>query len=65
MFYIIYLTIHKVKIHTGAIRALLYGLFVYTGANPFAKTRGLSSRTDARTVHFLAHQIGISVVFTT
>ena len=50
MFYIKYLTMHKVHMHTGAIRQLLYGLCVCTGDNPLAKGRGLSSRTYAQTV---------------
>ena len=50
MLYIIYLTIHKVKIHAGAIRKLVYGLFVCTRANPVAKTRGLSSLTDVQPI---------------
>ena len=37
--------------HVGAIRKLLNGLCVCTGDYPLAKQRGLSSRTDARTIH--------------
>ena len=49
MFYIKYLTMHKVQMHAVAIRQLLYGLC--TGDNPLAKARGLSSRTYAQTIH--------------
>ena len=37
MFYIKYLTMHKVHMHAGAIRQLLHGLCVCTGDNPLAK----------------------------
>ena len=49
MFYIKYLTMHKVHMHTGSIRQLLYGLCVRTGDNPLDKGRELSSRTYAQT----------------
>ena len=45
MFYIKYHAMNKVQMHAGAIRQLLYGSCVRTGANPLAKARGLSSRT--------------------
>ena len=50
MFYIKYLTMHKVHMHAGAIRQLLYGLYVCTGDNPLAKARGLPSRTYVETI---------------
>ena len=55
MFFIGYLTIHKVHMHAGAISQLLYGLCAYTGDNPRAKARGLSSRTYAQTVQIPTH----------
>ena len=45
MFYIKYLTMHNVQMHSGAIRKLLHGL-----ANSLAKARGLSPRKDAQTI---------------
>ena len=50
MFYIKYLTMHKVHMQAGAIRQLLYGLCACTGDNALAKARGLSSRTYAQTI---------------
>ena len=50
MFYIKYLTMHKVHMHAGAIMQLLYGLGVCTEDNPLDKGRELSSRTYAQTV---------------
>ena len=55
MFYIKYLTMHKVHMHAGAIRKLLYGLCVCTGDNPLAKARVLSSLTYAQTMQKLTH----------
>ena len=49
MFYNKYLTIHRVQMHAGTIRMLLYGLCIGMGDNPLAKAHALSSRTDART----------------
>ena len=44
MVYIKYLTMYNVHLHAGAIRKLFYGIkHVYTGDNPLAKARGLSS----------------------
>ena len=37
MFNIKYLTMHKVHMHSGAIRQLLFGLCVCTGENPLPK----------------------------
>ena len=45
-----YFAMHKVQIHAGAIRQLLYGFCVCTGDNPLAKARGLSSRTDTQII---------------
>ena len=44
---------HKVQLYAGAIRKLLYGLCTCTESSPLAKARGLSSRTDAHTMHKL------------
>ena len=44
------IAMHKVQMHAGAIRKLLYGLCVCMGDNPRAKARGLSFRTDAQTI---------------
>ena len=52
MLYIKYLAIHKVQMHAGARRKLLYGLCICTSDNPLAKARGLSSRTDAQTMQY-------------
>ena len=50
MFNVKYLAMHTVQVHAGAIRKVLYGLCFYTGDNPLAKARGLSSCTDAQTI---------------
>ena len=52
-FYINYLAMHKVRMHAGAIRKLLYGLRFCVGNNPLATACGLSSLTYARTIHEL------------
>ena len=50
MFYIKYLTMHKVHMHAGAMRRLLYGCAYVREDNPLAKARGLSFRTYAQTI---------------
>ena len=50
MFYIRYLTMHKVHMHAGAIRQLLYGCAYVREDNPRTSGRGLSSRTHAQTI---------------
>ena len=42
-----YHTTHKVQMHTGALRKLLYGLHICTGDKTLSKFCGLSSHTDA------------------
>ena len=48
-----YLTEHKVHMHTGAIRQLLYDCAYVREDNPLAETRVLSSRTYAQTIQYL------------
>ena len=50
MFYIKYLRVYKVQMDAGAIRKLVYGIYVTMEDNPFAKARGLSYHTDAQTI---------------
>ena len=51
MFDIKYLTMHKVHMHAGTIRKLLYGLCVCTGDNPLAKAPGLITLLYIRKKH--------------
>ena len=60
MFYVNYLKIHKVHMHAGAIRQLLYDLCVYMGDNPLAKDRGLFSRKYALTIQLLTLETSIN-----
>ena len=53
MFNVIYLAMRKVKMHAGAISKLLYGFASVREDNPRAKSRRLSSRTDAKTYNNL------------
>ena len=48
--YIKYLTMHTVQMDAGAIRKLVYGIYVCMEDNPFSKARGLSSQTDVETI---------------
>ena len=50
MFYAKYLTMHKMHMHAGAIRQLLYGCAYVWEDNQLAKARGLSSHTYAQTI---------------
>ena len=40
MFNVKYLSIHKMQMHGGAIRNVLYGMYICTEDNPLAKARG-------------------------
>ena len=51
MFYIKYLTMHKVHMHAGAIRQLLYGCAYVQEDNPLANACGLSSCIYAQTIY--------------
>ena len=46
-----YIILHKVLMHVGAIRKLLYVFCVCAGDNPLAKACRLSSCIDAQTIH--------------
>ena len=50
MFNDIYLAMHKVQMHAGAISKLLYGFASVREDNPRAKSRALSSHTDAKNI---------------
>ena len=60
MFYIKYLTMHKVHMHAGAIRYLVYGLCVCTEGNPRALASGLSPvHTHDHTITYTCSVISI------
>ena len=50
MFYIEYLTMHKVHMYAGVIRQLLYGCAYVREIIHFAIAHELSSRTHAQTI---------------
>ena len=50
MFYIKFLRKYKVQMDAGAIRKLVYGIYVSMEDTPFVTARGLSSHTDTQTI---------------
>ena len=57
MFYIKYLTMHKVHMHADAIRQLFYGFAYVRDIIHSLKLVGLPSRTYAQTIHKLTQMV--------